>query len=149
MASFTRRSIETTHSLLRVVSGALFFCYGAMKLLGWFGGMPHGPEGGGLPPMLVAAGVIELAAGVLITLGLATRPAAFIASGEMAVAYFIGHAPKAFWPIVNQGDKAILFCFIFLFLAAAGAGPFSLDHLIRGSRAAASGGAVPGRTSHV
>lgn len=120
-------------SLLRILAGAMFTCHGGMKLLGWFGGMPHGMP---LSPLLTVAGVIELVGGVLIFLGLATRPAAFIASGEMAVAYFTSHFPRGFWPIVNQGELAVLYCFIFLFLAATGAGPFSLDALFRRRRAA-------------
>jgi len=77
--------------------------------------------------MLLAAGVIELVTGVLVTLGLFTRLAAFIASGEMAFAYFIGHFPKSFWPIVNMGEVAILFCFTLLYIAAAGPGAWSVD----------------------
>jgi putative oxidoreductase len=77
--------------------------------------------------MLLVAAVIELVAGVLITLGLFTRLAAFIAAGEMAVAYFIEHFPRGFWPVGNMGDAAILFCFIFLFIAAAGPGAWSVD----------------------
>jgi len=80
-----------------------------------------------LPPMLLAAGVIELVTGVLVSLGLFTRLAAFIASGEMAFAYFIGHFPKSFWPIVNMGEVAILFCFTLLYIAAAGPGAWSVD----------------------
>jgi putative oxidoreductase len=124
----TSRLTGVTLSLLRIVSGLLLACPGAMKLLGWFGGMPAGVE---LTPLLVAAGVIELVAGPLIMLGLFTRPAAFIASGEMAFAYFIGHFPHGFWPILNQGEPAVLLCFIFLFIAAAGPGPLSVDHAIR------------------
>jgi len=116
------------HSLLRIVAGLLFICPGGMKLFGWFGGMPAGVR---LSPLLIAAGVIEVFGGALIVLGLFTRPVAFIASGEMAVAYFMGHFPKGFWPILNQGQPAVLFCFIFLFFAAAGPGPFSLDSAIR------------------
>jgi putative oxidoreductase len=77
--------------------------------------------------MLLAAAIIELVTGVLMTVGLFTRLAAFIASGEMAVAYFIGHFPKSFWPGINMGDAAILFCFIFLYIAAAGPGAWSVD----------------------
>ncbi len=80
-----------------------------------------------LPPLLIAAGVIELVAGILVTLGLFTRLAAFIASGEMAVAYWMQHFPKSFWPLANMGEAAILFCFIFLYLAAAGPGAWSID----------------------
>ena len=118
------RLAGVTHSLLRIVSGLLFIHPGAMKILGWFGGMPAGVE---LTPLLVAAGWIELVCGTLILLGLLTRPAAFLASGEMAFAYFIGHFPRGFWPIQNQGEPAVLFCFIFLFFAASGAGPLSVD----------------------
>jgi putative oxidoreductase len=122
-----RRLAGLTHSLLRIVSGLLFICPGGMKLLGWFGGMPPGIP---LTPLLQVAGTIELVGGTLILLGLLTRPVAFIASGEMAFAYFMAHFPKGFWPILNGGEPAVLFCFIFLFLAANGGGPFSLDHLI-------------------
>lgn len=118
------RLAGVTHSLLRIVSGLLFIHPGAMKILGWFGGMPAGVE---LTPLLVAAGWIELVCGTLILLGLLTRPAAFLASGEMAFAYFIGHFPHGFWPIQNHGEPAVLFCFIFLFFAANGAGPLSVD----------------------
>lgn len=121
----------TTQSLLRIVSGLLFVCPGGMKLFGWFGGMPPGAH---LTPLLFAAGVIETVGGPLILLGLFTRPVAFITSGEMAFAYFIGHFPRGFWPIQNHGEPAVLLCFIFLFLSAAGAGPFSLDALIARSR---------------
>jgi putative oxidoreductase len=79
--------------------------------------------------MLVVAGAIELVGGLLITIGLFTRLAAFICSGEMAVAYFMGHFPKSPWPVVNMGEGAILFCFVFLYLAAAGPGAWSLDHM--------------------
>ena len=124
-----------THSLLRIAAAVLFICPGAMKLLGWFGGIPAQPGGGGLPPLLVAAGVIELVGGAAILLGLFTRPVAFIASGEMAFAYFIGHFPHGFWPIQNHGEPAVLLCFIFMFISASGAGPFSLDQVLRRRRA--------------
>jgi putative oxidoreductase len=127
------RLAGAAHSLLRIVAGLLFICPGGLKLFGWFGGMPGGIR---LTPLLFAAGIIEVFGGTLIALGLFTRPVAFIASGEMAFAYFIGHFPKGFWPIVNQGQPAVLFCFIFLFLAAAGPGPFSLDDAIRRRRLA-------------
>jgi putative oxidoreductase len=120
-----------THSLLRIVAGLLFIHPGGMKLFGWFGGMPAGVA---MTPLLYAAGIIEVVGGTLILLGLFTRPAAFIASGEMAFAYFIGHFPGGFWPIQNHGEAAVLFCFIFLFLWGNGAGPISLDHVIARSR---------------
>jgi putative oxidoreductase len=87
--------------------------------------------------MLIAAGVIECAAGVLVTIGLFTRLAAFIASGEMAVAYFMQHFPQGFWPLANKGEAAILYCFIFLYIAAAGPGAWSLDGLRNRSKLAA------------
>jgi putative oxidoreductase len=127
------RIAGATHALLRIVAGFLFICPGAMKLLGWFGGMPAGVR---LTPLLTAAGVIEVVGGVLIVLGLLTRPVAFIASGEMAFAYFIGHFPHGFWPIQNHGEPAVLLCFIFLFLCANGPGPFSLYRAVARRRQA-------------
>src|SRR6266850_7123920 len=126
-----KRIAGITHSLLRIVAGLLFICPGGMKLFGWFGGMPAGVP---MTPLLYAAGVIELVGGTLILLGLFTRPAAFIASGEMAFAYFIGHFPHGFWPIRNHGEPAVLFCFLFLYLSARGSGPVSLDQVIARSR---------------
>ena len=130
------RLAGVTHSLLRIVAGLLFICPGAMKLLGWFGGMPPGVP---MTPLLTVAGVIELVGGTLILVGLFTRPVAFIASGEMAFAYFMGHFPHGFWPIQNHGEPAVLFCFIYLFLWGNGAGPISLDHLIERKRIAGRG----------
>jgi putative oxidoreductase len=127
------RFAGATHSLLRIVAGLLFICPGGMKLFGWFGGMPAGVR---LSPLLIAAGVIEVLGGALIVLGLFTRPVAFIVSGEMAFAYFMGHFPQGFWPIQNHGEPAVLFCFLFLFFAANGPGPLSLDHAIRRRRTA-------------
>jgi putative oxidoreductase len=111
-------------AILRIVTGLLFLEHGTSK---FFGFPVAFPMPGPLPPMLLASGVIELVAGLLITLGLFTRLAAFIASGEMAVAYFIGHFPKGFWPVANMGDAAILYCFVFLYIAAAGPGAWSVD----------------------
>lgn len=111
-------------ALLRIVSGLLFFFPGALKLFGWFGGMPAGFT---LTPLLRTAGWMEVIGGPLILLGLFTRPVAFLCSGEMAVAYFHSHFPHGFWPIQNHGEQAVLFCFIYLFFAAAGAGPWSVD----------------------
>jgi putative oxidoreductase len=110
-------------AVLRIVTALLFLEHGTMKLFHFPAPQMPGP----LPSLIVAAAVIELVAGVLIAIGLFTRLAAFIASGEMAVAYFMGHFPKSFWPGVNMGDAAILFCFVFLYLAAAGAGAWSVD----------------------
>ena len=118
-------------SLLRVVAAGILICPGGMKLFGWFGGMPPGVA---LSPLLMVAGVIEVVGGTAMLLGLFTRPVAFIASGEMAVAYFMAHFPRGFWPIKNHGEPAVLLCFIFLFLAASGAGTLSLDRLIESRR---------------
>lgn len=111
-------------ALLRIVTGLLFLEHGTQK---FFAFPAPFPMPGPLPPMLQAAGAIELIAGVLITVGLFTQLSAFIAAGEMAVGYFMMHAPQGFWPAVNKGEAAILFCFIFLYLAAAGPGPWSID----------------------
>ena len=111
-------------AVLRIVTGLLFLEHALSKFFAFPVAFPVHP----LPPMLIAAGAIEFVAGILITIGLFTRLAAFIASGEMAVAYFIGHATKGFWPIANMGEGAILFCFIFLYLAAAGPGAWSIDN---------------------
>ncbi len=111
-------------ALLRIVAGLLFLEHATQKFFDF--PVPF-PMPGPLPPLLIAAGLIELVAGALITVGLFTRVAAFIASGQMAVAYFLRHATKDFWPVANGGEAAILFCFIFLYLACAGAGAWSLD----------------------
>ena len=122
---------QITLTLLRVVSGFVFLLHGGQKLLGWFGGVGGGDP---LPPLMVAAGIIELVGGSLIVLGLLTRPVAFIASGEMAVAYFMAHQPRGPLPITNHGETPVLLSFIFLFLAAVGAGAFSLDALFDRNR---------------
>ena len=111
-------------AILRIVVGLLFLEHGLQKFFGF--PVPF-PMPGPLPPMVMAAGAIELIAGALVTIGLFTRLAAFIASGEMAAAYFIGHFPKGFWPVENMGEGAILYCFIFLYIAAAGPGAWSIE----------------------
>ena len=120
-------------SILRIVSGLLFIPLGTMKLFAWPIGMPPDNSTAQLLSQTGIGGMLEVVGGILILLGLFTRPVAFILSGEMAVAYFQFHAPMGFWPMINQGQPAILFCFIFLYLSAAGAGPWSLDAL-RGKR---------------
>jgi putative oxidoreductase len=107
---------------MRVVLGFLYFSHGAQKLFGAFGGrvVP-------LVSLFGLAGILETVLGVLIAIGLVTSWAAFIASGEMAVAYFMAHAPRARWPIQNAGELAVAFCFAFLYMAAHGGGRFSLD----------------------
>ncbi len=119
------RYSEITFALMRFVLGLLYACHGAQKLLGMFGGKLMSGS-----PLIMTAGIIELGCGILIAAGLLTRVAAFLASGEMAVAYFKMHAPRGFWPIVNKGELAVAFCFAFLFIAAHGAGPYSLGRTL-------------------
>jgi putative oxidoreductase len=115
------------YALLRIVAGLLFACHGAQKLFGLFGGV-GGTPGGTVPllSLMGLAGVIELVAGLLIALGLLTSFAAFIASGQMAFAYFMQHFPRGFWPIQNDGELAVLYCFLFLYMAAHGDGVWSI-----------------------
>ncbi len=109
----------------RILVGIMFACHGAQKLFGVFGGMPPG-----VPKALIwSAGPIELVGGALIAIGLFTRSAAFLTSGFMAFAYFIGHAPHGFWPVANGGELAILYCWLFLYIAAQGPGAWALDNL--------------------
>ena len=111
-------------SVLRIVAALLLFEHGTAKLLSF------PPSEMGLPPvgsLIWVAGVLELVGGALLILGLFTRPVAFILSGQMAVAYWMAHAPQSPFPMINQGDAAILFCFVFLYIAAAGPGPWSVD----------------------
>jgi putative oxidoreductase len=123
--TFLDRWAPQLHAALRIVAALLFMEHGLMKLFHFPAAQPGAPSP--LPTMLVAAAVIEVGGGALIALGLFTRLAAFICAGEMAVAYFMAHAPKGFWPALNGGEGAILFTFIFLFLAAAGPGAWSVD----------------------
>ncbi|WP_116091959.1 DoxX family protein [Sphingomonas crusticola] len=112
-------------SVLRIVAALLFMEHGLMKLFHFPAAQPGAPDP--LPAMLMAAAVIEVVGGALLALGLFTRVAAFVCSGEMAVAYFIGHFPHSPWPAINGGDAAVLYCFVFLFLAFAGGGEWSVD----------------------
>lgn len=114
-------------ALLRIFAALLFMEHGTAKLFHFPVAQPGVPSP--LPPLLVAAAIIEVAGGILVTLGLFTRIAAFVMSGEIAVGYFIAHFPRSFWPIVNMGEAAILYSFIFLYIAGAGAGAWSLDRL--------------------
>lgn len=127
------RFAQSAYVLLRVVTGLLFCQHGGQKLLGWFGGMPAGvtaPVGS----QIWIGGVLELVGGAAILLGLFTRPVAFVLSGTMAVAYFQFHQPGGFWPIENQGELAVLYCFIFLYMAGHGGGAWSLDARRAGGR---------------
>jgi putative oxidoreductase len=130
------RAVQITYFLLRVVAGLLIIQTGGLILFGWFGGTPGNPGAPSLLSQTGIGGVLEFFGGIAIVLGLGTRPVAFILSGMMAVAYWQFHAPHGRWPVQNQGMPAILFCFIFLYIAAQGAGDWSLDALLRRNRAA-------------
>jgi putative oxidoreductase len=123
---FLSRYSAQIYALLRIVAGFMFSLHGASKLFGF----PEGQPMTGVPLMLVA-GIIEFGGGLLILLGLWARLAAFMASGEMAYAYFTSHAPHSFWPLVNHGELAALYCFLFLYIAAAGPGTWSLGGMMR------------------
>lgn len=127
-----RPLVGTVHGLLRMVAGLLFWQHGAQKLLGILGGF--GPEGGSVAftswPFGVA-GTLEFFGGILIFLGVFTRPVALVLAAEMAVAYGWRHFPRDFWPILNGGERALLFCAVFLFLAAAGPGRLAVDRALR------------------
>jgi putative oxidoreductase len=133
---FEQAARSVTYALLRVVAGLMFWQHGAQKLFGWLAGR----QVQDLTSLMGLAGVLEFFGGLLIIVGLFTRPVAFVLSGEMAFAYFMSHAPRALWPILNRGEPAVLFCFIFLFLAAHGAGRYSLDDLISRRRGTTSVG---------
>jgi putative oxidoreductase len=135
-----QRAGQVTYFLLRVAAGLVFLQAGSVLLFGWFGGMPPNGSSAPLLSQMGIGGALEFFGGLAILLGVLTRPVAFILSGEMAVAYWQFHAPKGFWPVQNHGEPAVLFCFIFLYMAAQGGGDWSLDALIRGKR----GGASPG-----
>src|SRR5215213_6513515 len=115
-------------SLLRIMAALLLLQHGTQKLLG-FPAMPPGRSAPEFLTLICFAGVIELIGGVLLAIGLFSRTTAFILSGELAAAYWIGHAPRGFLPILNAGELAALYCFVFLYLAAAGPGPWSVDRL--------------------
>ena len=128
------RAVQVTYFLLRIVAGLLFIQTGGLILFGWFGGIPA--QSGPLPLLSETGigGLLEFFGGIAITLGLATRPVAFILSGMMAVAYWQFRAPNGVSPVQNQGIPAVLFCFLFLYIAARGGGDWSLDALLRRKR---------------
>jgi putative oxidoreductase len=130
MAEVIGRFASQAFALLRIVSGLMFMIHGTQKIVGWPPGkMPHP-----LPMMLVVGGWIELVGGFLILIGLFTGIAAFLCSGEMAVAYWMGHVARNHGelnPLVNQGELAALYCFVFLYIAAHGAGIWSIDNVLR------------------
>ena len=112
------------YALMRIIAGFLFACHGAQKLFGVLGGTKQ------TETLMIAAGVIEFFGGILIAVGLFAGYVAFIASGQMAVAYFKSHYPAGFWPIANRGELAVLYCFVFLYIASVGSGILSIDALI-------------------
>lgn len=116
-------------SLLRIITALLFMEHGLMKLAHFPAAQPDAPAP--LPPLLLAAGWLEIVGGALLAIGLFTRPVAFVVSGQMAIAYFMAHGSKGFWPALNGGEAAILFCFVFLYLVFQGPGEWSVDAQVR------------------
>lgn len=112
-------------ALLRIVAALILLEHGLMKLVAWPGPQPGAPSP--LPPLLLTAAILEVVFGALLLIGFLTSLSAFIVSGEMAAAYFIGHYPKSFWPGLNGGDLAVILCFVFLYIVFAGAGALSVD----------------------
>ena len=131
---FLERFAAPIHALVRIIAGFLFLCHGAAKLFGVLGGAPPGLTA----PLLQIAGAIELVGGALVMVGLFGALAAFVCSGQMAVAYFMAHQPQALFPLQNHGELAILYCWIFLLIAARGSGIWSID-AARGRGGAATG----------
>ena len=121
-------------SVLRIVAGFMFIQYGTMKLFAFPVGMPPNNATAVMFTQIWFGGVLEVVGGALILIGLFTRPVAFVLAGEMAVAYFQAHAPASFWVVINQGTPAVLYCFIFLYMSAHGAGPWSVDALLSRTR---------------
>jgi putative oxidoreductase len=118
-------------AILRIVTALLFLEHATMKFFQFPAAIPGVPYP--LPAIMLVAGAIEIVTGLLMTVGYYTRIAAFVAAGEMAAAYWMAHAPQSFWPVLNMGESAIMFCFIFLYLAFAGAGSWALDNVLRPS----------------
>ncbi len=133
--SFSARWTPRFLSVLRIITGFLLMPHGAQKLFGFLSTSPMmGPYPVG--SLMGVAGVLEFFGGLLLLIGLFTRPVAFILSGLMAVAYFMAHAPGGFWPLQNKGELAVIYCFICLFFAVAGGGEWAVDRLIRRGRSA-------------
>ncbi len=115
------------YALMRIVFGGLFACHGAQKILGLLGGVGGSGEPAALVSQIGLAGIIELVGGLMIALGFFAGYAAFLASGQMAIAYFVVHFPRGFWPIQNGGELAVVYCFAFLYIAAKGPGIWSVN----------------------
>jgi putative oxidoreductase len=130
MERFLGKYASCLYATLRIIAGLMFACHGSQKLFAWPGGTAPVPVGS----LMGFAGLVELIGGLLIAFGLLTSYAAFIASGQMAVAYFKAHAPQGAFPILNRGELAVLYCFLFLYIAAQGAGGWSLDAMMRRKR---------------
>ena len=125
MERWLGRHSEMLYALMRMVVGFLFACHGAQKLFGALGGQSQLSN-----PLMLTAGIIEFFGGGLVAIGLQAGSAAFVASGLMAAAYFMAHASGGFWPIVNKGELAVVYCFVFLYIASRGSGGLSVDRLI-------------------
>lgn len=125
MERWLGRHSEILYAVMRVVVGLLFAVHGTQKLFGYPGGQRMSV------PLMQLAGAIELVGGLLVAVGFLASIAAFVASGEMAVAYFMAHFPGGFWPILNKGELAVLYCFVFLYIASRGSGAYSLDRTLR------------------
>ena len=130
------RYADLVYSIMRLIVGLLFATHGAQKVFGMFGGKVAAA------PMMQFGGWVELVGGLLIALGLFTRPAAFLSSGMMAVAYFMAHAPGGWHPVVNKGELAVVYCFLFLFIMFYGPGRWSLDAMIFRNKDAATDGRI-------
>ena len=127
MEKFLGKVAPHAYAPMRIIVGLLFACHGAQKVFGWFGGLDGKGTAAPLGSLFGVAGTIELITGLLTAIGLLAGYAAFIASGEMAAAYFIAHFPQGFWPIENKGEEAVFYCFVFLYVATQGAGIWSVD----------------------
>jgi putative oxidoreductase len=134
MERFLGQYSDYLYALMRIMVGLLFACNGARKLFGVFGGVGDSGEPAPLFSLAGLAGIIEFFGGLLVALGLFTGYAAFIASGEMAVAYFLSHFPRGFWPILNVGERAVFYCFVFLYIASRGTVVWGIDRLFQRRR---------------
>jgi putative oxidoreductase len=133
MQGFLGKFSGPIYAAMRIVVGLMFAQHGAQKLFGWLGGMGQDGGSAAFPSLMFFAGLVEFFGGVLVALGFRTSIAAFISSGQMAVAYFMGHASQALMPIQNRGELAVLYCFVFLYIASHGPGRLSVDSMFEKS----------------